>query len=72
MIEGAISIFKAVIFKTNNTLSKRSIDDVREMDNLMPTLLSFLDERDAAAKAIVKLVAEYCSTYDHNHIFLVV
>ncbi|KAL0383567.1 UNVERIFIED_CONTAM: hypothetical protein Scaly_0644000 [Sesamum calycinum] len=32
-----------------------------EMDALLATLLDLLDERDAAAKAIVKLVAEYCS-----------
>ncbi|KAI3471584.1 hypothetical protein Pfo_028234 [Paulownia fortunei] len=61
VIDGAISIFKAVIFRTNHTLSKRSIGDIRQMDASLPILLNLLDERDAAAKAIVKLLAEYCS-----------
>ncbi|XP_051138926.1 uncharacterized protein LOC127256780 isoform X2 [Andrographis paniculata] len=61
VIDGAISIFKAVIFRTNHTLSKRNVGDVGEMDDLMSMLLNFLGDRDAAAKAIVKLVAEYCS-----------
>ncbi|KAL6505989.1 hypothetical protein OROHE_022708 [Orobanche hederae] len=61
VIDGAISIFKAVILRTNHTLSTKSLDDVRQMDDLLPMLLNLLDERDAAAKAIVKLLAEYCS-----------
>ncbi|KAL8489605.1 hypothetical protein ACS0TY_025004 [Phlomoides rotata] len=61
VIDGAITMFKAVILKTNHTLSKRGLSDVRQMDVLLPTLLNLLDERDAAAKAIVKLLAEYCS-----------
>ncbi|KAL7138505.1 hypothetical protein ABFS83_10G168700 [Erythranthe nasuta] len=61
VINGAISIFKAVVLGTNHTLSKRSLGDVRQMDALLPLLLNLLDERDAAAKAIVKLLAEYCS-----------
>ncbi|PIN16692.1 hypothetical protein CDL12_10657 [Handroanthus impetiginosus] len=61
VIEGAISLFKAVILRTNRTLSKKSHVDTREMDALLQTLLNLLDERDAAANAIVKLVAEYCS-----------
>lgn len=73
MIDGAISILKAVIFKTNHTLSRRSLVDVREIDAFLPTLLNLLDERDAAAKAIVKLLAEYCSMYNLliSHIFVV-
>ncbi|KAH6818792.1 hypothetical protein C2S51_002395 [Perilla frutescens var. frutescens] len=61
VIDGAITIFKAVIFKTNHTLSRRSLGDIRQIDAFLPTLLNLLDERDAAAKAIVKLLAEYCS-----------
>ncbi|EYU18758.1 hypothetical protein MIMGU_mgv1a000625mg [Erythranthe guttata] len=61
VINGAMSIFKAVVLGTNHTLSKRSMGDVRQMDALLPLLLNLLDERDAAAKAIVKLLAEYCS-----------
>ncbi|KAL0339636.1 UNVERIFIED_CONTAM: hypothetical protein Sradi_4480400 [Sesamum radiatum] len=61
VIDGAINIFKAVIFRTNHAPSKQSVADTRQMDALLTTLLDLLDERDAAAKAIVKLVAEYCS-----------
>ncbi|KAL0453083.1 UNVERIFIED_CONTAM: hypothetical protein Slati_1286400 [Sesamum latifolium] len=61
VIDGAINIFKAVILRTNHASSKRSVADPRQMDALLATLLDLLDERDAAAKAIVKLVAEYCS-----------
>ncbi|KAL6523246.1 hypothetical protein OROGR_016849 [Orobanche gracilis] len=61
VIDGAISIFKAVILRTNHTLSTKSLDDARQMDALLPMLLNLLDERDATAKAIVKLLAEYCS-----------
>lgn len=64
MIDGAISIFKAVVFETNHTLSQRSHGDIGKMEALLPLLLNLLDERDAAAKAIVKLLAEYCSMYD--------
>ncbi|KAL3637259.1 hypothetical protein CASFOL_019558 [Castilleja foliolosa] len=67
VIDGTISIFKAVILNTNHTLSTRSLDDVRQMDALLPVLLSLLDERDAAAKAIVKLLAEYCSICSDNN-----
>ncbi|KAK6124646.1 hypothetical protein DH2020_041610 [Rehmannia glutinosa] len=61
VIDGTISIFKAVILRTNHTLSTRSLGDIRQMDSLLPILLNLLDERDAAAKAIVKLLAEHCS-----------
>ncbi|KAK6124641.1 hypothetical protein DH2020_041613 [Rehmannia glutinosa] len=61
VIDGTTSIFKAVILRTNHTLSTRSLGDIRQMDALLPILLNLLDERDAAAKAIVKLLAEYCS-----------
>ncbi|GFP89684.1 hypothetical protein PHJA_001112200 [Phtheirospermum japonicum] len=67
VIDGTISIFRAVIMRTNHTLSTRSLDDVRQMNALLPMLLSLLDERDAAAKAIVKLLAEYCSICSDNN-----
>ncbi|XP_073132125.1 uncharacterized protein [Henckelia pumila] len=67
VIDGAISIFKAVIFRTNNILSKSSLDETRQMDAVLPLLLNFLDEQDAAAKAIVKLVAEYCSRCSNSN-----
>ncbi|KAL3819820.1 hypothetical protein ACJIZ3_005725 [Penstemon smallii] len=61
VIDGAISMFKAVIFRTNHILSKSSLGEIRQMDAVLPLLLNLLDERDAAAKAVVKLLAEYCS-----------
>lgn len=61
VIDGAINIFKAVILMTNHTLSRRSPGDLRQIDVILPTLLNLLDEQDAAAKAIVKLLAEFCS-----------
>ncbi|XP_042048334.1 uncharacterized protein LOC121794300 isoform X1 [Salvia splendens] len=61
VIDGTTTIFKAVILNTNHMLSWRSLRDDRQIDAFLPTLLNLLDEQDAAAKAIVKLLAEYCS-----------
>ncbi|XP_042053805.1 uncharacterized protein LOC121798730 isoform X3 [Salvia splendens] len=61
VIDGTTTIFKAVILNTNHMLSSRSLRDDRRIDVFLPTLLNLLDEQDAAAKAIVKLLAEYCS-----------
>ncbi|KAL2466133.1 ARM repeat superfamily protein [Abeliophyllum distichum] len=61
VIDGAICIFKAVIFRTNHSLSESNLDDTRQMDAILSSLLHLLDERDVAAKAVVNLVAEYCS-----------
>lgn len=73
VIDGAINIFKAVILKTNHTLYRRSPGDLRQIDAILPTLLNLLDERDAAAKAIVKLLAEFCSMYikDTCHVIFI-
>ncbi|CAA2969441.1 uncharacterized protein LOC111378014 [Olea europaea subsp. europaea] len=59
VIDGAICIFKAVLFRTN--LSKSNLEDNRQIEAILPSLLHLLDERDAAAKAVVNLIAEYCS-----------
>ncbi|XP_073287340.1 uncharacterized protein [Primulina huaijiensis] len=67
VIDGVISIFKALIFNTNHILYKSSLDETRQMDAFLPLLLNFLDEQDAAAKAIVKLVAEYCSRCSNSN-----
>ncbi|KAH6813345.1 hypothetical protein C2S51_022363 [Perilla frutescens var. frutescens] len=54
----SLRLFKLL---TNHTLSIRSLGDIRQIDDFLPILLNLLDERDAEAKAIVKLLAEYCS-----------
>ena len=72
VIDGTTTIFKAVILNTNHMLSRRSLRDDRQIDAFLPTLLNLLDEQDAAAKAIVKLLAEYCSMYDRSRAHVVV
>lgn len=62
VIDSSLCIFKAVIFRTNSGLSKHSAD-IRQINSLLSMLLDVLDERDSAAKAVIKLVAEYCSMY---------
>ncbi|CAK9169071.1 unnamed protein product, partial [Ilex paraguariensis] len=61
VIDGAICIFKAAIFKTNHSLNGSSLTDTRQMDAVLPLLLHLLDERDGTARAVVMLLAEYCS-----------
>ncbi|XP_006349558.1 uncharacterized protein [Solanum tuberosum] len=60
VIDSSLCIFKAVIFRTNSSLSKHSAD-IRQINAQLPMLLDLLDERDSAAKAVIKLLAEYCS-----------
>ena len=62
VIDGVVCIFKAVIFKPTYS-SGSSLTDTRLMDSVLPLLLHLLDERDGAARAVVKLIAEYCSVY---------
>ncbi|KAJ8528546.1 hypothetical protein K7X08_022238 [Anisodus acutangulus] len=59
VVDSSLCIFKAVIFRTNSSLSKHSAD-IRRISALLPMLLHLLDERDSAAKAVIKLFAEYC------------
>ncbi|KAI5682940.1 hypothetical protein M9H77_04168 [Catharanthus roseus] len=61
VIDGAVSIFRAAVFRSNQGSSRDCLGDTREMKAVMPMLLHLLDERDGAAKAVIKLVAEYCS-----------
>ncbi|XP_052172708.1 uncharacterized protein LOC127788461 isoform X2 [Diospyros lotus] len=61
VIDGAVCILKAVIFRTNCSLSRNIPTDTREMDALLPLLLHLLDERDGTSRAVVALIAEYCS-----------
>lgn len=60
VIDSSFCIFKAVILRTNSSLAKHSAD-IRQINALLPMLLELLDERDGAAKAVIKLFAEYCS-----------
>lgn len=53
---------RAAIFRPND-LSGGHPTNARQMDVVMPTLLHLLNERDSAARAVVSLIAEYCSMY---------
>ncbi|XP_023752977.1 uncharacterized protein LOC111901348 isoform X1 [Lactuca sativa] len=61
VIDGAISILKAIIFGTNHLAFGHNLTDTKQMNSMLPLLLNLLDERDATAKAVVTLIAEYCS-----------
>ncbi|XP_058207689.1 uncharacterized protein LOC131320827 isoform X3 [Rhododendron vialii] len=61
VIDGAVCLLKAVIFRSNYSLVGSSSTDTREMDAVLPLLLHLLDERDGTARAVVVLIAEYCS-----------
>lgn len=61
MLDGVVCILKAVIFKSYSAGS--SLADTRLMDSVLPMLVHFLDERDGTARAVVMLIAEYCSVY---------
>ncbi|GLT55250.1 hypothetical protein SLA2020_283890 [Shorea laevis] len=59
VLDGVVCILKAVIFKSHSAGS--SLADTRLMDSVLPLLIHFLDERDGTARAVVMLIAEYCS-----------
>ncbi|KAI3667410.1 hypothetical protein L6452_42467 [Arctium lappa] len=61
VIDGAVSILKATIFGTNHLASGCSLTDSKQMNSVLPLLLNLLDERDGTARAVVTLIAEYCS-----------
>ncbi|KAG5555624.1 hypothetical protein RHGRI_006315 [Rhododendron griersonianum] len=61
VIDGAVCLLKAVIFRSNYSLAGSSSTDTREMDAVLPLLLHLLDERDGTARAVVVLIAENCS-----------
>ncbi|XP_047307736.1 uncharacterized protein LOC124911311 isoform X2 [Impatiens glandulifera] len=62
VIEAAACIFRAVLFRSNSSLETTSLTRTsNEMNTVLPLLLNLLDERDGIAKAIVILIAEYCS-----------
>ncbi|KAH7843980.1 hypothetical protein Vadar_023091 [Vaccinium darrowii] len=64
VIDGAFCLLKAVIFRTNYSLAGSNPTDTREMDVALPLLLQLLDERDGTARAVVILIAKYCSITD--------
>ncbi|XP_021281670.1 uncharacterized protein LOC110414666 isoform X2 [Herrania umbratica] len=66
VIDGVVSIFKAVIFKPKHS-SGSSVTDTKQMDAVVPLLLHLLDERDGAARAVVMLIAEYCCITADGH-----
>ncbi|GFY98252.1 ARM repeat superfamily protein [Actinidia rufa] len=66
VIDGAVCILKSVIFRTNISLAGSSPTDTREMDVVLPLLLHLLDERDGTSRAVVALIAEYCSISTDN------
>ncbi|XP_059462765.1 uncharacterized protein LOC132191689 isoform X2 [Corylus avellana] len=59
VLDGVVCILKAVIFKSYS--AGISLADTRLMDSVLPMLVHFLDERDGTARAVVMLIAEYCS-----------
>lgn len=62
VIDGAVCIFKAVIFKIDHS-SGSTVSDTRQLDAVLPMLLHLLDELDGIARAAAMLIAEYCSMY---------
>lgn len=60
VIDGAMFLIKAVIFRTNSSPAAICLPDTRHIDAIVPSLLLLLDGRDDAAKAAVTLIAEFC------------
>ncbi|KAK7285567.1 hypothetical protein RJT34_20343 [Clitoria ternatea] len=60
VIVGVVSIFKAIILKPDHSQEDTLIDN-RQANIVMPFLLHLLDEQDGTARAVVMLMAEYCS-----------
>ncbi|KAK2416394.1 hypothetical protein QL285_038791 [Trifolium repens] len=60
VIVGAVSIFKAIILKPNHSQEDALINS-RQANIVMPFLLHLLDEQDCTSRAVVMLIAEYCS-----------
>ncbi|KAL5810617.1 hypothetical protein ACOSQ4_027185 [Xanthoceras sorbifolium] len=66
VIDGVVCILKAVLLKPNYS-SGSCLTDTRQMDSVILFLLHLLDEQDGAARAIVMLIAEYCSINADGH-----
>ncbi|XP_074378983.1 uncharacterized protein LOC141720455 isoform X2 [Apium graveolens] len=60
VIDGAMFLIKAAVFRTNSSPDAICLPDTRHIDAIVPSLLLLLDGRDGAAKAAVTLIAEFC------------
>jgi hypothetical protein len=60
VIVGAVSIFKAIILKPNHSPEDALINS-RQANIVIPFLLHLLDEQDGTSRAVVMLIAEYCT-----------
>ncbi|KAL1312396.1 hypothetical protein HN51_039011 [Arachis hypogaea] len=63
VIVGVVSIFKAIILNPNHL---QEAAESGQANIVMPFLLHLLDERDGTARAVVMLIAEYCSMSKDN------
>ncbi|KAL2320785.1 hypothetical protein Fmac_029754 [Flemingia macrophylla] len=60
VIVEVVSIFKAIILRPDHS-QEEALTDSRQAKIAIPFLLHLLDERDGTARAVVMLIAEYCS-----------
>lgn len=60
VIVGVVSIFKAIILRPDYS-QEDTLTDSKQAKAVIPCLLNLLDERDGTARAVVMLIAEYCS-----------
>ncbi|XP_057438694.1 uncharacterized protein LOC130730649 isoform X1 [Lotus japonicus] len=60
VVVGVVSIFKAIILKPDYS-EEDTLTDSRQANLVIPFLLHLLDEQDGPARAVVLLIAEYCS-----------
>ncbi|KAK4281861.1 hypothetical protein QN277_013308 [Acacia crassicarpa] len=68
IINVVVSIFKAIILKPNHSTGSTNINS-GQADAVMPFLLRLLDEQEGTARAVVKLIAEYCSMSEDDKCF---
>ncbi|KAI3911793.1 hypothetical protein MKW92_045211 [Papaver armeniacum] len=61
VIERVVCILRVTLFNINCTSKKSSILDNLVSEEVLSLLLNLLDERDGIAKAVVSLIAEFCS-----------
>ncbi|RDY02152.1 hypothetical protein CR513_14431, partial [Mucuna pruriens] len=60
VIVGVVSIFKAIILRPGYS-QEDALTDSGQANTVLPFLLHLLDEQDGTARAVVMLIAEYCS-----------
>ncbi|CAL5193475.1 unnamed protein product [Lathyrus oleraceus] len=67
VIVGVVSIFKAIILKPNHSQEEEeALVNSRQANIVIPILLHLLDEQDGTSRAVVMLIAEYCSISKDN------